>query len=111
MPLRFMASLFSAGNQEVVAEVYRKLIGVRVYMRSKTVKDVSEAEGLEALTQGGITPEVAGAMYRLTALPTYDERFVIPPMAREQVIEQRTGTDVHKGAAGFGFRQSPARRW
>ena len=112
VPMSFMASLFSAGNTELVEEVYRKLIGVRVFMRSETVKDVTESEGLEALSQAGITPEIAKAMFRLTALPSYNERFVIPPMAREQAIEQtEDSTYEHKREAGFGIRKAPARRW
>jgi nitrate reductase beta subunit len=111
MPLRYMASLFAAGNEEVVAAVYRKLIAVRVYMRSQRVQDVSEAEVQQALTQGQTTPEEAEAIFRLTSLPTFEERFVIPPMAREVAIESTMDPLTRKQEAGFGFREAPARRW
>ena len=111
IPMGFMASLFSAGNVAMVEEVYRKLIAVRIYMRSKTVKDVTEAEGLEALANGGLTPDLAGAIFRLTALPTYNERFVLPPMAREVAAEETTGAETKKREGGFGPRKAPARRW
>ena len=48
-------------------------------------------------------------MYRLTSLAPFDERFVIPPMHREEAVEMLKATDVHKGDAGFGFREAPER--
>ena len=47
IPLRYMASLLSGGNEEIIRDVYRKLVAVRVYMRSKKVKDIpaEEVEG------------------------------------------------------------------
>jgi nitrate reductase / nitrite oxidoreductase, beta subunit len=111
MPLRYMASLFAAGNEEIVAAVYRKLIAVRVYMRAQKVKDVSEAEVEQALAQGQTTPEEAEAIFRLTSLPTFEERFVIPPLAREEAIESAQDPLTHKEQVGFGFRQAPTRRW
>jgi len=111
MPIRYMASLFSAGNVDLVNAVYRKLIAVRVFKRAQTVADVDAAEAARALEIGGLTADEAEAIYRLTSLPTYDERFVIPPMGREVSIEQLESPLAHKGAAGFGFREAPARRW
>jgi nitrate reductase beta subunit len=111
LPLRYMASLFAAGNEEVVAQVYRKLIAVRVTMRAQRVKDVSAAEVEQALAVGQTTRDEAEALFRLTSLPTFEERFVIPPLAREEAIEQALDPFTHKQQAGFGFRQAPARRW
>ncbi len=111
VPLRYMASLFAAGNEEAVASVYRKLIAVRIYMRSQRVKDVPEADVREALVRGRTTPEEVEAIFRLTAMPTFEERFVIPPLAREVAVEQTLDPFAHKSEAGFGFRQAPERRW
>ncbi|MCL4508467.1 MAG: nitrate reductase subunit beta, partial [Chloroflexi bacterium] len=69
------------------------------------------AEVEEALRQGQTTPEEAEAIFRLTSRPTLDERFVVPPMAREEAIEQTRDPFTQKASAGFGFRQAPARRW
>jgi nitrate reductase beta subunit len=80
-------------------------------MRSKTVNDIPAAEAAQALAQAGTTAEEVEAIYRLTALPTYQERFVVPPMAREVAIEQTLDPSQHKPAAGFGFRKAPQRRW
>jgi nitrate reductase beta subunit len=111
VPLRYMASLFAAGNEEIVAAVYRKLIAVRVYMRAQRAGDVPAAEVQQALTLGRTTPEEATAIFRLTAMPTFDERFVVPPLAREVAVEQTRDPFAHRSAAGFGLQQPAARRW
>ena len=109
MPLRYMASLFSAGNEAVVAEVYRKLIAVRIAMRGKTVQDVTQEEVQAALQAGATNQEEVEAIYRLTARPTFEERFVIPPLAREAAIERTLDSFQQKREGGFGFRKAPAR--
>ena len=109
MPLRYMASLFSAGNEAVVAEVYRKLIAVRIAMRGKTVQDVTQEEVQAALQAGATNQEEVEAIYRLTARPTFEERFVIPPLAREAAIERTLDPFQQKREGGFGFRKAPAR--
>ncbi|MDK1019678.1 MAG: nitrate reductase subunit beta [Actinomycetota bacterium] len=111
IPLRYMARLFGAGNEEVVADVYRKLIAVRVYKRAEKVGDVTEDEVKEALKVGRLTAEEAEAIFRLTALPTVGERFVVPPLGREVAIEQTEDPGTHKGKAGFGTVTAPERRW
>ncbi len=112
MPLRYFTSLFSAGNEEVVSAVYRKLIAVRIYKRAQKVKDVSEAEAHMALVQGRTTVQEAEAIFRLTSLPTFEERFVIPPMAREMAIEMTQDPFINKPHTGFGSSsQKPERRY
>jgi hypothetical protein len=70
---------------------------------------LAPAELQAALAQGQTTAEEADAIFRLTSLPTYEERFVVPPLAREQAIELVLDPFSHKPAAGFGFRRTPAR--
>jgi nitrate reductase beta subunit len=45
----------------------------------------------------------------LTALCTFDERFVIPPAHREEAIEMMQDPQEYKQAVGFGFREEPKR--
>ncbi|MBI1880624.1 MAG: nitrate reductase subunit beta, partial [Chloroflexi bacterium] len=111
MPLRYMASLFAAGNEEAVAAVYRKLIAVRTHMRFRRVQDRPEAEVQQVLVRGNTTPEEAEAIWRLTSMATFEERFVIPPLAREMAIETMVEPYQHKPAVGFGFKQAADRRW
>lgn len=111
IPIKFLASMFSAGNEEIIKQVYKKLIAVRLFKRRERVKDISENEIKQALEEGNTTPEEVEAIFRLTALPTFEERFVIPPLAREVAIEQTGETFKHKREAGFGKKQVPERRW
>jgi len=69
------------------------------------------AEVQRALAEGQTTPEEAEAIFRLTSLPTFEERFVIPPLAREEAIESALDPLTHKQQVGFGFNQAPTRRW
>ena len=111
LPLRFMANLFSAGNEEVLAETYRKLFSVRVYMRAQRVNDLPQAKVKQALALGNTSPEEAEAILRLTSLPTAAERFIIPPLARELALEPTLDPFTHSAEAGFGFRKPAQRRW
>jgi nitrate reductase beta subunit len=110
VPIAYLASLFSAGNEPIVEAVYRKLIAVRVFMRSQRVGDVPDSEVQKALETGATTAEEVDEIYRLTSLPTYEERFVVPPMAREVALEETEGVYARKQAAGFGFRKAPERK-
>jgi nitrate reductase beta subunit len=111
MPLRYMARLFAAGNQAEVTAVYKKLIAVRLYKRAQAVGDVSEAAVKAALSAGGLSAGEAEAIYRLTSLPTFEDRFVIPPLAREMAIESLMDPFTHKTQAGVGFRRPAKRGW
>lgn len=81
VPVQYMAKLFTAGNEELVKETYRKLMAVRLYKRAEQMGEVGNSEVKSALAEAGVTPEKCEAIYRLTYLPTFEERFVIPPAA------------------------------
>ena len=49
------------------------------------------------------------AIYKLTTLPTIEERFVFPPYHREMDIEASMDPLAHKGEVGLGFIQPPKR--
>lgn len=109
VPLAYMARLFSAGNTDEIVRVYRKLLAVRVYRRAQSAGDVPAAEAVRILADAGLTPDSAEAIFKLTATPTFEDRFVIPPMAREVNIESVIDPLTHKQGAGFGFRQDARR--
>jgi nitrate reductase beta subunit len=97
LPLRYLASLFGAGNTSVVQDSLRKLMGVREYRRT------SDAHALDGT---GLTPPQADAIYRLTALATLEERYVLPPLQREAMI---AAADEQRGNAGLGRTVPPGR--
>jgi nitrate reductase / nitrite oxidoreductase, beta subunit len=109
LPLRYLASLFSAGDEEMVAAVYRKMIAGRVYMRAQTVGDIAHEQAQHAVELGGTNPDEIEAIYRLTSLAGFEERFVIPPMYREKAIELIQITQDDQAGGGAGFLQSPHR--
>ena len=109
MPLKYLANLFSAGDEEVVKVVLKKLMAVRLHRRNVTVGDLSPELVETSMKEVGMTPEMAEAVYYLTSLAKFDDRFVIPPAHREQAIEMTEFTGDRKGSAGFGFTQKPER--
>jgi nitrate reductase beta subunit len=49
------------------------------------------------------------AIYYLTSLAKFDDRFNIPAAHREQAMEMVEFTGDTKGSAGFGFNEPPIR--
>ena len=110
LPMEYLASLFSAGNIEPVRLALKKQYAIRLFKRMETVGDMDESVVKQALAEVGCSVEEAEQIYRMTSLPTVDDRYVIPPMHREEAM-QMLNDDVlaDKGEAGFGFRQAPVR--
>jgi nitrate reductase beta subunit len=102
LPLRYLAGLFGAGNEEVVRSAYRKLIAVRVHRRARSVGDVSAPAAAEALSEAGLSAAQADEIYRLTSLAAIEERVVIPPLGREWQTEP-TSEPQAQYASGVGF--------
>ncbi|MCC6129023.1 MAG: nitrate reductase subunit beta, partial [Acidobacteria bacterium] len=109
LPLQYMASLFGAGNEGVVRYALRKQLAVRTYRRAVTVGDVPMEEAKKLLAEAGCTVQEAEAIYYLTSIAPVDDRFVIPPMHREEAIEMLDSPLAAKGFAGMGFRRKPER--
>ena len=109
LPLKYLANVFTSGNVEIVMDVMNKLLAVRMHRRSVTVGDISEVESGAALDAAGFSPEMADAVFRLTSLAGFSERFVFPPAHREEAIEMIEETQTRKGEAGFGFLEKPER--
>ncbi|MCP4457190.1 MAG: nitrate reductase subunit beta [Cytophagales bacterium] len=109
LPMKYLASLFSAGDEDRVRNVLKKLLAVKLHRRGTTVGDLNDDEITNAMKDVGLSPDMANAIFRLTSLATFDERFVIPPAHREESIEMLEATADAKGETGFGFKEKPAR--
>ncbi|MCP4976808.1 MAG: nitrate reductase subunit beta, partial [Maribacter sp.] len=109
MPLKYLANLFSNGDEELMKITLKKLMAVRLHRRDVTVGDLNKEMVAKSLEEVGLDPEMAEAVYYLTSLAKFDDRFVIPAAHREQAIEMAEFTGDRKGRAGFGFTESPAR--
>lgn len=100
--IKYLAKLFSAGNEQIVESVMKKLIAVRYYMRSKDVKDVNPERLASIMREAGMTADQAEQIYRLTAIPTVHQRYVLPPLQREEAIGELCNVEQCKGSCGFG---------
>jgi nitrate reductase beta subunit len=111
IPIKYLASLFSAGNQEIVQSVMKKLMAVRYYKRSlDTDHNLDIVACSRLMREANLTPEEAEEIYALTTLPTSYERFVLPPIQREEAMaESSCSPELCKGECGLGFNQAPGR--
>jgi nitrate reductase / nitrite oxidoreductase, beta subunit len=109
LPMKYLASLFTAGDTDKVSAVMKKLLAVKVHRRETTVGDYDKDELNRVMTVADLDGHTANAIYRLTSLATFDERFVIPPAHREESIEMLEATADFKGETGFGFKERPSR--
>jgi nitrate reductase beta subunit len=109
VPMKFLANLFGAREEGPLRYALRKQKAVRWYRRFQTVGDVDEKTAMRMLSEADCSPEEAEAIYELTSLCTFDDRFVIPPMHREEAIEMMEDPQEHKQSAGFGFLSGPKR--
>ena len=95
VPLKYLASLFGAGNEEVVKKSLLRQLAVRHYERSIRVDN---KPNVAVLDQVGLSEEDAKGIVRATSLAFYNERFVVPTTKRE-------GADIspytERGVAGF----------
>jgi len=109
MPLKYMASLFGAGDEDIMAEKLKKLMAIRIYRRYVTVGDISKEKSDAALAEIGLDEPMAEAIYQMTSLAKFNDRFVIPAAHREQAIEMLESTADVKGNTGFGWTPKPVR--
>ncbi|MCC7519082.1 MAG: nitrate reductase subunit beta [Verrucomicrobiae bacterium] len=109
LPLKYLASLFSAGNTEIVEAAMKKMMAVRYFKRIQEVKDLDPVAVERLMREAGTTPAEAEEIYALTSLPTMYERYVLPPLHREEAIAGTMDPEVCKGCSGFGCHPTPQR--
>ncbi len=108
-PLKYMANLFTAGDEEKVKVVLKKLMAVRIHRRNVTVGDIDPAKVEYTMRGADLDEKMADEIYKLTSLAKFDQRFVIPPAHREQALDMLEFTGDTKGSTGFGIKQKPTR--
>ena len=109
IPMEYLASLFTAGDADVVAGVLLKLAAMRSYMRGLTLDGTADTALLDAV---GMTPEGMADLYRLLAVAKYEDRYVVPARARRDAQELEELADSAAcsldvdGGPGMGGEQS-----
>ncbi|MBM3504617.1 MAG: nitrate reductase subunit beta [Alphaproteobacteria bacterium] len=96
IPVRYLANLLSAGNEDVIVSALERMMAMRVAMRAKTV---DQREETAVLTRVGLTQHEIEDMYQLMAIANYEDRFVIPSMHREYAENAFT----LRSDSGFAF--------
>ncbi len=99
IPIRYLANLLTAGNQDVIRNVLKKMVLMRQYMRAK---DIGKPFDPNLLEKVGIDAQTIEEMYRLLAIAKYEDRFVIPTSHKEKY------EDLYKeqGMTGFEFSEA-----
>ena len=109
LPMKYLANLFSAGNEKTIEIVLKKLMAVRLHRRNETVGDLPENEVVDPMGEVKMGKDTADDIFRLTSLPLFTDRFVIPAAHREEAMEMLESTGDVKGNHGFGFKEPPKR--
>ncbi len=100
IPLRYLANLFTAGEERPVAAALEKLLAVRSFMRAR---EVEGEEGTALLEAAGLSLAEAEAIHRLLAIADYEDRFVVPSSHSESALDDAY---AYQGQVGFTFGNS-----
>ncbi len=95
LPVQFLSSMLSCGNDEQVETALLRQLAVRGYRRSVRVEGTPDIDVLEKV---GLTEQDAKDMHRLLSLAHYHERFVVPTTRRERTDNSPF---IERGYAGF----------
>jgi nitrate reductase / nitrite oxidoreductase, beta subunit len=102
MSVNFLANLFSAGNTDIIDKVLKKLLAVRYAKRIQHIADVDQKIVDDIIAEAGTNLEEIEEIFQLTALATKEDRFSLPPIQREEAIEDIMNPEVCKGCTGLG---------
>jgi nitrate reductase beta subunit len=100
IPVRYLANLLSAGDEEVIRRVLKRLAAMRSYMRERTISGTADPAIAEAV---GMAPGELEELFRLLAIADHEDRFVVPPAHRElagRLVEEQ-------GTCGLDFAGGP----
>jgi nitrate reductase / nitrite oxidoreductase, beta subunit len=96
IPMKYLANLLTAGDEEPVVRALERMMAMRVFMRSRHVDGVDKPSVLERV---GLSSLEVEDMYRVMAIANYEDRFVIPTTHREYA---ENAFDL-KGSCGFSL--------
>lgn len=100
IPIRYLANLLSAGDEQVIRTVLKKMAAMRIHMRARNLEQEPK---MEWLSETGLDMETVEEMYHLLAVAKYSDRFVIPPAHREEVSDLMS----EQGSCGLDFASGP----
>jgi nitrate reductase beta subunit len=96
IPVRYLANLLTAGDEEAVVGGLERMMAMRVHMRARHVEGRVDTAVLDRV---GLTQAQVDEMYRYMAIANYEDRYVIPSTHREYA---ENAFDL-RGGCGFSF--------
>jgi len=99
IPVRYLANLMAAGDEDVVVDALNRMLAMRTYMRESKVFG---RERPELLTKAGLSLAEAEDMHQLMAIANYEDRFVVPSSHRSY-SESTFDLAAEQGDCGFAF--------
>ncbi|MGE4125683.1 MAG: nitrate reductase subunit beta [Pusillimonas sp.] len=99
IPLRYLANLLTAGDEQPVVRALRRMIAMRAFKRSQQVDGVMDSVVLEDV---GLTQAQVEEMYRYMAIANYEDRFVVPTSHTAYAERAYDAFDKRNGC-GFSF--------
>ncbi len=109
LSVSYLARLFSANNESIIISALKKMMAVRYFKRVQQVPDIDKDKVEAIMREANVSDEEAEAIFAMTSLPTVYDRFVLPPIQREEAIEPKMSTEKCKGCTGCGEVQTPER--
>jgi len=100
IPVQYLANMLSAGDEDIVRTVLRRLAAMRAHMRAA---NLGAAPGEDLAAAVGMSADEIEDMYRLLAIAKYDERYVIPKAHREVAAN----LSARQGGCGLDFAGGP----
>jgi nitrate reductase beta subunit len=97
IPLKYLANMLTAGDEEPVKLALKRLLAMRAYKRAETVYGETD---LQVLEEVGLTEAQVQEMYRYLAIANYEDRYVIPTAHREDAMHEAF---AERGGCGFSF--------
>jgi nitrate reductase beta subunit len=103
IPVKYLANMLTAGQEQPVISALERMLAMRAYMRARTVDGVNAIGVLERV---GLTEQTLDEMYRIMALASYEDRYVIPSNHREYAGETPFDNELafnYRSSCGFSF--------
>lgn len=97
IPLEYIASIFSAGNTKVIADVLQRMLDMRLLKKAQTV-------GEDYVIKSDLDEVQIEAMYRLLAIAKVKDRFVLPvdPALSHEEKKMKQGQGGFSNCSGCG---------
>ncbi|HSE01570.1 MAG TPA: nitrate reductase subunit beta [Burkholderiales bacterium] len=99
IPVRYLANLLTAGDEEPVIRALERMLAMRAFYRERQLE---RRDNLKLLEQVGLSVQTVQDMHRYLSIANYEDRFVIPTTHREYA----ENAYQLRGECGFSFGNS-----